>query len=182
MFACPVSCGLQKLTDLEDTIHRGPNKHGVWCSLIEADHSLDLALLEPSLELAVHIGIPIGHRLSTPELRDPFQVTAFVGWPGTPGIVPVGLLRTIFQSIFFIATYHETFPVTRNWSMSTLSALGHARPALLDDVTARPKEIREVERAREGVFRQRRRSRSRGSGGSMVSSLQRGPLGFREGS
>lgn len=66
--------------------------------------------------------------------------------------------------------------------MSTLSALGHARPALLDDVTARPKEIREVERAREGVFRQRRRSKSRGSEGSMVSSLQRGPLGFREGS
>lgn len=125
MFACPVSCGLQKLTDLEDTIHRGPNKHGVWCSLIEADHSLDLALLEPSLELAVHIGIPIGHRLSTPELRDPFQVTAFVGWPGTPGIVPVGLLRTVFQStVLSLPTMkpfqlQETGPcrLYRRWAM-----------------------------------------------------------------
>ena len=78
----------------------GPNKHEVCNSLIEADHSLDLALFEPSLELAVHIGIPIAHRLSAPQLRDPFQVTAFIGWPGTPGIVPEGLLRTIFQSMF----------------------------------------------------------------------------------
>ncbi len=101
MFACPFSCGLKKSTESGDMAPCGPNKHEVWCSLIEADRSLDLALLEFTLELAVHIGIPIARRLSTPELRDPFQVTAFVGWPGTPGIVPEGLFRLYFSRRFY---------------------------------------------------------------------------------
>ena len=94
MFACPVSWGLQKSAGLEKAASGASDKHEVWRSLIEADHSLDLALLEHRLEFSVHIRVPIARRFGPPELWDPFQATAFVCWPGTPGIIPKTLIGT----------------------------------------------------------------------------------------
>jgi hypothetical protein len=138
MFACAFSWGLQNRRSLDSG---GFEKLAAWRSLIEAYHSLDLTLFKPRLELSVYVGLPVTRRLGPPELRDPFQATAFVCWPGTPGIIPEEHIRTKSRPCFSIIAYHDTFPVPRNWSISTLSALGHARPALLEDVTARFGEI-----------------------------------------